>query len=272
MHVVIARISASIHSGLPVPLAGRRRLPPVAVVRYTAAMAATRREHEPQFPAPTATAPDPVVEVERLPAPGKAARLLMAKHLREEHGIGRFHLDRHVHLGGPRAASQLITWLPATASFHCDLCPGYGFWTGEITDEIVSSTQLFDPGVQPHLAGLTDPTDRTQMTRLYLDGTLNRRRLTEANKAAHREASARSRPGVAERRRRLQELMLELYEQLGIVARVLDAVEELQKRDQVQWEELAGRPLSRRTLHGYWLAIDPTRVARAKQRFEQRKR
>lgn len=192
----------------------------------------------------------------------------MAAHL-EEHGAANFSLAQHVYLGGKRQLSQRLTWNPTNETFRCADCPGRVFVTDEITDEMVRQAQLFDDGLKPHLAGLTDAAERYEMTRLYLDGALNEERLRGMRAGAHRRAAASSRPSVDQRRQKLQAWMLEKYAELGVVEQVIDALEELQLTDRARWAELVGRPLARSTLRNYWYDIDPAQRAAAKRRFER---
>ena len=222
----------------------------------------------PQFPAPGWTQ-EPDSGDTSLPTPSKAAQQLIRRHL-SEHGIRRFRLADHVYLGGPRAAGQHITWHPDKAAFSCDLCPGFVFGTGEVTDEMVERAQLFDPNLQPHLAGLHTLEEREEMTRLYLSGALNQERLAAAGENAYRAAAARSRPQVAGRRERLQEWMLDRYSELGVVAQVTTAAEALQRTDPALWKEMVGRPLAGSTItKNYWNPIRSSRKFAAKQRFER---
>ena len=224
---------------------------------------------EPPFPAASVPADQPGDESEWLPAPPKMARQQIREHL-AGHGIKRFRLAEHVHLGGPRLASQHITWHPAKAAYSCDLCPGYIFATGETTPEQIELAQLFDQSLQPHLVGLRTDEEREQMTRLYLSGTLNQQRLAAASETAYRSAAARSRHAVAARRARLQEWMLKRYAECGYVNGVIDAAESLQHTDPALWQSLVGRPLVASTIRkGYWNPIPADRKAAAKQRFER---
>ncbi len=209
----------------------------------------------------------PPEEVERLSAPPRRTRNLMAAHL-QDHGIERFHLARHVYLGGERRPSQLLTWNPTNATFRCTDCPGRVFVTDELTTEMVRGAQLHDAGLKAHLAGLTEAVDRDEITRLYLAGTLNEERLRGMRAGAHRRATAGSRPSVDLRRKKFQAWLLEKYAELGVVEQVLDAAEDLQQADRTQWAELVGRPLARSTIKNYWYDIDPPLQTEAKRRFE----
>jgi len=224
---------------------------------------------EPPFSAACVPADQPGDASEWLPAPSKGARRLIREHL-AGHGIKRFRLAEHVHLGGPRLASQHITWHPAKAAYSCELCPGYIFGTGETTPEQIQLAQLFNQDLQPHLAGLHSDEEREQMTRLYLSGELNRERLAAASEAAYRAAAARSRHAVAARRARLQEWMLKRYAECGYVNGVIDAAESLQHTDPALWLQLVGRPLVASTIRkDYWNPILADRKTAAKQRFER---
>ncbi|MFN2628385.1 MAG: hypothetical protein ABR569_07090 [Gaiellaceae bacterium] len=128
-------------------------------------MAATTEAPEPQFPAPTGTSEPPVVEDVLLSPPTVSGAAVGACHL-VEHGITDFELGRHVYLGGPRLPSQHLVWNPAKATFDCNLCERL-IWTGEITDEVVESTLLFDANLGPHLTGLTARADREEIARRY---------------------------------------------------------------------------------------------------------
>lgn len=199
----------------------------------------------------------------------------MKRHLREDHEIEPFRLDEHVYLGGARERSQHLSWDPARASFRCDLCPGRVFATGMVTDEQIELAQLFDPGLQPHLAGLSSQAERDAMTRLYLDGTVNRERLRQLQGAdARRRAARGKRPGVDERRSRLQAWMLErVATGDGVLERVLEQAERMQRDDPAGWARLADRTLSRETLRDYWQDIPAedrdTARARGRRRSEK---
>src|SRR5438132_1260463 len=69
----------------------------------------------------------------------------------------------------------------------------------------------------------------------------------------YRAATAHSRPTVDGRRGRLQEWMLALYAEVGVVARVIEAAEQLQRSEPELWAELVGRPLAGSTIRrNYW--------------------
>jgi hypothetical protein len=205
------------------------------------------------------------------PAPSKPALALMARHRRERHGAD-FELEQDLYLGGGvRTKTQHLTWNPVTASLSCALCPGELFLSGEITAEMVDSAQRFDPGLRAHLAGLGDPAEREEMTRRYLDGSLNREQLRRMRRpAAARRTRAGHRPEVEERKRRVQAWMLEQYAQAGSLERVLDRAEQQQRDDPAAWLAIAFRPLSRETLRKYWADVDQRAKDRARELFERR--
>jgi hypothetical protein len=210
-----------------------------------------------QFPPPHAGDETEIAPMERLEAPPAQAQTAMAAHL-HGHGIDDFALDQHVHLGGPRTSSQLLTWNPVKATFACRKCPGRVFATGEITDEIVRSAQRWDTGLQAHLVGLSDQAERDEMTRRYLDGTLNRERLRSLRSGgARRRASAGTRPSVDRRRSQLQAWMLVRVRVRGVVERVLEEAEAMQRNAPDAWAALSDRPLSKETLRDYWQDIEP---------------
>lgn len=218
-------------------------------------------------PAARQTKPGGEPSFERLDPPLPAAQEQIRAHF-AGHGIRRFQLDRHVYLGGPRKASQIISWDPGRASFHCERCPGRSFWTGEITGSLVERQLLFDQGLAPFLAGLTDPQERAAMARLRFGGELNRLLLDAATASAYRKASAHARPEVDRRRARLQGWMLERYAECGVVARVIEAADELQRLDPPLWQELVGRSLVPSTIRrNYWNRIPADEKAQAKRRF-----
>jgi len=195
---------------------------------------------------------------DQLAPPPAAAQKLIAEHL-AGHGISPFRLREHVHLGGSRAASQLISWDPGRASFQCDRCPGLVVWTGEITDEMVARALLFDQGLQPLLVGLTDPEDRMEMARRYLAGDSNRERLRQLRGAdAQRRAARGSRPMVEARRAPVQAWLLQRVREQGVLERALDQAERLQRDDREAWLRLCDRfPVARETLRDWWQDIDP---------------
>jgi len=206
---------------------------------------------------------------EPLPPPSAGARRVMAKHL-QEHGRRDFRLARDVFLGGgeKRRPSQLLTWDPVGARFWCGDpgCAGIVFLTGELTSEVLAHTQRWDEGLRPHLAGLATPEERDEMTRRYLTGEINRERLRDLRKSGpRRRSAASSRPQVAERRRQVQEWMLERMAACGVLERVLDEAERLQRKEPDAWLRLAHRPLGRPALRRYWYDLDPQVRAQARE-------
>jgi hypothetical protein len=184
---------------------------------------------------------------------------LMGRHLREEHGYSSMHLERDLYLGGAaRTESQILTSNPAKASFLCALCPGQVFGSGEVTQAMIRQAQLFDPGLTPHLAGLGDQLDRDEMTRHYLEGTLNQEHLRRLQGADAKRRAAKGKRPVEERRERLQAWMLgKVRNRGGILERVLDEADRLQRHDPDAWRALSDRNLSRETLRDYWQDIPP---------------
>ena len=216
---------------------------------------------------------NPPSREDQLQAPSREAQALIRRHLAGEHQIRRFRLSEHVYLGAPRRESQHISWDPGKATFHCDLCPGVVFSTGEVTPERILIEQLFNPNLQPHLTGLHTQDERDEMTAYAISGDLNRARLDAAAAAALREATAHSRHMVAARREWLQEWMLARYAELGVVARVIEAAEALQHDDDALWKKHVGRSLVATTIRqDYWDEIPKWCKARAKRAFEQSKR
>jgi|SRR5919205_1758185 hypothetical protein len=210
----------------------------------------------PPFPAPYLGDEELVESVERLTAPSRRAQRVAAEHLRT-HGIERFRLEQHVYLGGHRGESQVLSWNPANATFRCGTCAAI-VGTGEITDEIVRRAQLFDPLLRSSLAGLRDQAERDELTRYHLAGTSSREHLRSLRAAGpRRRAASGSRPAVDHRRKQVQEWMLDRARQLGVLERVLDEAEEMQKTDRDRWTRLSDRPLARETLRRYWRDIDP---------------
>jgi hypothetical protein len=219
---------------------------------------------EAQFPAPRGDYEDAVEEIERLAAPSEAAQLLMAEHLRK-HGIEAFKLDAHVYLGPPRLASQLLTWDPGRARFECEQCPGLGFWTGEITSDWVFSTQLFDQGLRPFLAGPHTAETRDEITHRYLTGELTRGLLRASGKAKRRRAAADARPMVAHYKIQVQRWMLKRYTVRGVFERVVEEAATMQEDDIETWLTLAGKRLAPSTLRRYWQELDDELVEAAQQ-------
>lgn len=209
-------------------------------------------------------------ELEQL-APPRAVLELMGEHLRGTHDFKSFVINRDLYLGGPRPPSQCLTWNPVKAVFTCDLCPGLVFSPGVITPERIAHAQRFDLALQPHLSGITDPEERDEMTRRFIDGSLNRERLRSLRTSgAKRRAAASSRPEVAERRRRVQEWLLERYAKLGVFEHVLDAAMDLQNDDLDSWLHIAHLRLERATIRRYWYDIDAPERKRALESFELR--
>jgi hypothetical protein len=111
------------------------------------------------------------------------------------------------------------------------------------------------------------------MTRRYLGGELNElalRRLRAA--ASRRHAAAAARPMVEERYRKVEAWMLERYADHGVVERVLDEAERMQRDDPDAWHRIAGWPLVRGTLRKYWHRIDSRRQQQAYAEFARRRR
>jgi hypothetical protein len=195
--------------------------------------------------------------IDRLAPPSAAAQELIAAHL-AGHGISPFRLGEHVHLGGQRPASQLISWDPGRASFRCQRCPGRVFHSGEISEAMVERAVVFDQGLQPFLLGLTDQKDRREMARRYLVGDANRERLRQLRGAdARRRAARGSRPNVEARRAPVQAWLLARVRELGVLERALDLAEQLQHEDPVAWRELCDRLPSRETMRDWWQDLDP---------------
>jgi hypothetical protein len=207
-----------------------------------------------------------------LPAPPTPMLDLMREHLREEHGYKVLRLARDLYLGGERKESQHLTWNPLKMTYRCDLCPGHVFSTGAATPERLRKAQLISPAVQARLVGITDPAERDEMTRRQLDGSLNREDLRRMQGAdAKRRRAKGKRPGVEERRARLQAWLLEqVRARGGILDRALEEAERLQLRDPDAWARLSGRQLGGGTLRDYWQDI-PVAVREGAQ-TEGRKR
>lgn len=204
------------------------------------------------------TPPEQPREEDRLAPPGRKVRALMASHLRDKHQIEPFRLNVHVHLGGPRLATEHLTWLPAKASFLCDFCPGQIIWSGEVTEEMIDFALLFDPALQPHLAGLRTQADRREMARSHLTGDLNRERLRQLRGAdARRRAAHGSRPNVDARKGPVQAWLLAQVRERGVFERALDEAERLQREERDTWFELCDQLKARETLRDWWQDIDP---------------
>lgn len=194
----------------------------------------------------------------------------MGEHLRGTHGLKSFVIKRDLYLGGPRLPSQCLTWNSAKATFTCDLCPGQVFSSGLVTPERIAKAERFDPALQPHLAGMSDPEERDEMTRRSIDGSLNRERLRNLRTSGpKRRAASLKRPVVEERRRRVQAWLLERYAELGVLEHVLDAAMDLQDDDLDSWLHIAFSRLERVTLRRYWYDIDPLERQRARESFER---
>jgi hypothetical protein len=220
---------------------------------------------EPQFPPTHGSFEDRVEPVERLSPPGKHAQELMAVHLRDEHGITPFSLERHVYLGGARHESQHLSWDPGRESYRCDLCPVHVFGTStRPTAETVERALHFSAELQPHLVGLRTQEEREEMARHFLAGDLNRERLRQLRGAdAKRRAAKGARPTVEARRARLQPWLLDRVSEVGILERVLDEAVTMQRDDPAAWAQLCDQLPSRETIRDWWQDIDPNLRAEA---------
>ena len=226
---------------------------------------------ESQFPAPRADLEDAPERLEWLPPPGAPAQTVMADHLRDEHGIAPFSVERHVYLGGgTRTEEQHLTWDPGRASFHCDLCPGYVFWTGVITDEMVARAQLFNRALDPFLSGARSLEERDEITRRYLAGDLSHAIVEVSRKADRRRAPKQARPTVEHRRAKVQRWMLEEYSRRGVLERVIEEALRLQHAEPARWAEICDVPRADSSLRRDWQQIDDDEVEAAKRAFERR--
>lgn len=273
MHDVIARVRAFIQSpagkwrGVPV-LAGC--LVVLAGWSATPEGVPDEQQEKTQFPAPRGGSEDAPERLEQLPSPGEHARPVMAAHLSNEHGIAPFSVERHVYLGGARTEEQHLTWDPSRESFQCDLCPGFGFWTGVITDEMVASAQLFNPALEPFLSGSRSLEERDEITRRYLAGDLSHAIVEVSRKAVRRRVPKQPRPTVEHRRARVQQWMLEEYSRRGVVERVIEEALRLQRAEPARWSEICEVPRAASTLRRDWQRIDDDDVEAAKRAFERR--
>lgn len=193
-----------------------------------------------------------------LPAPPLAAQQLIRAHLADKHGIEPFELDRHVHLGGPRSESQLVSWNAAKASYLCRLCPDDVFWTGEWTQEMIESRIRSDPELRPHLVGLFDPAERREMALHVLRGGAGQERLAQLRGASTRPRRPRTRrPTVEAQRAPVQAWLLARVSEHGVIAEAFRQAQVMQRDDRDAWLELCGRlsvPIE--TLKSWWYEID----------------
>jgi hypothetical protein len=203
---------------------------------------------------------------ELLPAPSTLAQAAIAKHLLDVHGISPFELGEHVFLGGVRRDSQLISWNPALSTYHCELCPGFVFASGEITAERIQLAEMFDATLAPRLSGL-DSEEQEEMARFHIKGQVNREELDRLREAEFRERSQGARPVVDARRTALQAWMLDCYARVGTVPLVREATYQLQFENRELWAELVGRPLSQSAIRDYWRRIPAVRRREAKAAF-----
>lgn len=195
---------------------------------------------------------------ELLPAPSPAAQDQIRAHLADAHGIVPFELDRHVHLGGPRSESQLVSWNPAKASYLCRLCPDDVFWTGEWTDEMIESRIRSDATVQAHLVGLTDPAERREMALHVLRGDAAQQRLAQSRRTSTRQRRPRTRrPTVEAQRAPVQAWLLARVGEHGVIAEAFRQAVRMQSRDREGWLNLCGKwPVPPETLKSWWYEID----------------
>ena len=213
----------------------------------------------------------PTEAEELLPAPSRQAQELIGRHLAEEHDIRRFRLDEHVYLGGKRRPSQHISWDPARASFHCDLCPHVVFSTGEVTPEQVTLAQQFDRALDPFLVGARTQKERDEITRRYLGGELSAAVLEVARKTSRRRPVKQARPAVEHRKARVQAWMLAEYAERGVFERVFEEALRLQREHPERWAEVCDLQRADSTLRRYWQQIDDDKVEAARRAFERRR-
>jgi len=192
-----------------------------------------------------------------------------AAHL-AEHGISEFELDRHVHRGGPRLPSQHLVWNPAKATFDCDLCDTI-VSTGEITKEMLWSTQLFDEALKPFLAGRFTEAERDEITRRYLSGELADSVLQASRRTARRRKPKQPRPTVDHRKARVQKWMLERFMEHGVVERVVEEALRMQREQPQAWALICDKPRAPSTLRRDWQQIDHARVEAAKTAYTRRR-
>lgn len=199
----------------------------------------------------------PSDEPELLPAPPASIVALMKAHLCAEHGYSGFRLKRDLYLGGERKASQHLISNPLYITFRCELCPGKVFWTGTITEKMVRGAQLFDPAIAAQLTGLVEQADRDELTRHHLEGTASREDLRHLRGAdSKRRRAMGKRPETEKRIALLQAWMLgQVRIRGGVLERVLEEAERLQRDDPETWASLSERPLSAETLRDYWQDI-----------------
>jgi len=202
---------------------------------------------------------------DELQAPSAAAQEVIAAHL-AEHGIRALRLARHVYLGGERLESQLISWNPAKASFHCLRCPGFVFGTGEVTEQMVDSTLLWDEGVRPFLAAARTDEERREIARAYRSGELQRELLRPLRRRQRRRPAA-ARPSVEHRRHSVQAWMLARYRLRGVLARVIEDAIQLWRTQPKEWAKLSDRAPVESTLRRYWQLIPDEQVAAAKATY-----
>jgi hypothetical protein len=212
---------------------------------------------DPKNAAKAAPASAPSDEPELLPAPPASIVALMKAHLCAEHGYSGFRLKRDLYLGGERKASQHLIWNPLEMSFRCNLCLGKVFWTGTVTAKMVRGAQLFDPAIAAQLTGLVEQADRDELTRHHLEGTASREDLRHLRGAdSKRRRAMGKRPETEKRIELLQAWMLgQVRIRGGVLERVLEEAERLQRDDPEAWARLSERPLSAETLRDYWQDI-----------------
>lgn len=212
---------------------------------------------DPKNAAKAAPASAPSDEPELLPAPPASIIALMKAHLCAEHGYSGFRLKRDLYLGGERKASQHLIWNPLEMSFRCNLCLGKVFWTGTVTAKMVRGAQLFDPAIAARCALEVMASQLVAIGLLYEPCELSREDLRHLRGAdSKRRRAMGKRPETEKRIELLQAWMLgQVRIRGGVLERVLEEAERLQRDDPEAWARLSERPLSAETLRDYWQDI-----------------
>ena len=122
---------------------------------------------------------------------------------------------------------------------------------------MVRGAQLFDPAIAAQLTGLVEQADRDELTRHHLEGTASREDLRHLRGAdSKRRRAMGKRPETEKRIELLQAWMLgQVRIRGGVLERVLEEAERLQRDDPEAWARLSERPLSAETLRDYWQDI-----------------
>ena len=223
-------------------------------------------------PSPQRRLLDRIAEEEaedRLETPGPSAQAVASGHLRGKHNYRSFRVDRHVYLGGKRVDSQVLSWDPVRAQFHCFICE-HNVATGEITDAMAQRALLFNRELQVAVAGLAGA-ERIELAKRILSGEIASERLRKERDADPLPKGPSSdRPTVQEAHRRVQAWLWGAVAELGTLRAALDEAERVQRTDPATWREANLKLYARETLENIWEELDPAEREQAHDEHRRR--